>query len=96
MPACQCSEARRPLWADLPAGSNERPRQWYVWTRNANHSAFNGYRRTWSPYSLVECRCCSALWRTKAAFVDRLADCEFAGTGQYAPRVPAIEEIERG
>lgn len=61
MPACT-TPAHRPFWT--------------VVQRRCNHSAFNGYRRTPSPYSRVECTApgCSAAWRTKAAFVDRLPD----------------------
>ncbi|MFJ1742427.1 hypothetical protein ACIOG4_27610 [Streptomyces microflavus] len=61
MPACT-TPAHRPFWT--------------VVQRRCNHSAFNGYRRTTSPYSRVECTApgCSAAWRTKAAFVDRLPD----------------------
>ncbi|MFJ4703160.1 hypothetical protein ACIP5N_33920 [Streptomyces sp. NPDC088768] len=47
---------------------------WTVDVRRANHSAFNGYRRTSSPYSQVRCHICGAVWRTKAAYVDTLPD----------------------
>ncbi|MFB6881405.1 hypothetical protein ACFCY8_11270 [Streptomyces noursei] len=61
MPACKAS-AHRPLWV--------------VVQRRCNHSAFNGYRRTPSLYSRVECTVpgCAAAWRTKAAYVSRLPD----------------------
>lgn len=47
-------------------------KSWRVDVRRANFSAFNGYRRTWSPYSQVRCGDCGAVWRTKAAYVDEL------------------------
>jgi hypothetical protein len=47
---------------------------WEVVVRNANHSAFNGYRRTPSAYSLVRCPACGRSWRTKARYVDTLPD----------------------
>lgn len=93
MPACECSERKRPLPSDLPAGSNERPRQWFVWTpRNTSCSAFNGYRPAWSAFSWVECRVCGSAWKTKGAFVDDLPDCDFAPE-RNAPRVPAWEAL---
>jgi hypothetical protein len=47
---------------------------WVVEIRKANYSAFNGGRRTPSDYSQVRCTACPAVWRTKAAYVDRLPD----------------------
>jgi hypothetical protein len=51
---------------------------WSVRVRRANYSAFNGYRRTPSAYSLVHCPKClpplGSLWRTRAAYVDALPD----------------------
>lgn len=55
---CQQPSEHRPVWA--------------VAIRKANYSAFNGYRRTPSAYSLVCCPACGRAWRTKAAYVDRL------------------------
>jgi hypothetical protein len=49
-------------------------KNWRVWQRNCNHSAFNGYRRTWSEYSQVVCLVCDGNWRTKAMYVTRLKD----------------------
>jgi hypothetical protein len=54
--------------------NNEHRPHWRVDVRNANHSAFNGYHRTWSAYSQVSCGQCGAVWRTKAAYVDALPD----------------------
>jgi len=34
-----------------------------------NHSAFNGYHRTSSGYSDIECNKCGSRWRTNAAYV---------------------------
>ncbi len=47
-----------------------------VIARNENHSAFNGYKRTWSEYSHVRCTRpgCYGDWRTKAKYVDHLPD----------------------
>ncbi|MFI8932363.1 hypothetical protein ACIG3E_32450 [Streptomyces sp. NPDC053474] len=44
--------------------------------RQCNYSAFNGYTRTPSDYSLVVCTApgCSTAWRTKAAYVQNLPD----------------------
>ena len=49
---------------------------WVVVQRNYNMSAFNGYRKTYSEYSLVRCTFgwCRAAWRTKAAYVADLPD----------------------
>lgn len=47
---------------------------WVVAQYRCNYSAFNGYHRTPSDYSLVRCTVagCNKAWRTKAAYVDRL------------------------
>lgn len=37
--------------------------------RYCNYSAFNGYHRTPSDYSRVECQDCGTHWRTRAAWV---------------------------
>lgn len=54
---------------------------WRVVQRQCNHSAFNGYRRTYSDYSTVICMApaairgtCAGAWRTKAAYVTALPD----------------------
>lgn len=49
---------------------------WAVVQRNYNMSAFNGYRKTPSDYSLVHCTFCGAAWRTNAIYVGELADAE--------------------
>lgn len=62
--SCRCEERCKPV----------EQRAWVVWDRNCHHSAFNGYQRTPSDYSLVYCKACGALGRTKAKFVDQLRD----------------------
>jgi hypothetical protein len=47
---------------------------WVVVHRKCNFSAFSGYRRTPSDYSLVLCTACGRRWRTKALYVDTLPD----------------------
>lgn len=49
---------------------------WVVIDRLCNHSAFNGYRRTRSRYSLLKCNHpgCGRLWRTDAAYVSTIPD----------------------
>lgn len=60
--ACNCSEREKPV----------KDREWVVFIRRANRSAFNGYRRTPSDYSGVFCKSCGAVWRTNARYVDEL------------------------
>lgn len=56
----------------LACRSQYHRRAWVVLDRNVNHSAFNGYRATPSRYSTVHCPICNAVWRTAAAYVDKL------------------------
>lgn len=49
-------------------------KNWAVTDRNANHSAFNGYHRTYSAYSGVICTKCFANWRSKANYINYLPD----------------------
>lgn len=51
----------------------QRFRHWRVVQWMENRSAFNGYRATPSDYSEVECTQCRARWRTKARYVNSLA-----------------------
>lgn len=90
MYACKCTERRRPLSADLPRGSNERPRQWFVLRRNESRSAFNGYRAEWSKKSLVSCRVCGAQWATASKVVEQLENCEY-WPASTAPRVEPFD-----
>lgn len=48
--------------------------QWRVLDRNCNYSAFNGYHYTPSAYSYVVCTKCGEGWRTRAGYVDSLAN----------------------
>jgi len=86
---CRCGERRRPLAPEV-AGTNRRPRQWFVTRRHYSQSAFSGYRREWSDSSDVHCRVCGAYWRTAASYVESLQDCE------YFPErnPPAVEPAE--
>lgn len=48
--------------------------RWRVRQRRSHNSAFAGYRETPSSYSGLVCLRCGATWRTKAAYVDQVAD----------------------
>lgn len=61
---CHCAERKKPV----------KQRQWVVIQRRCNYSAFNGYHYTPSEYSLVFCKVCRAMGRTKAAYVVYLDD----------------------
>ena len=58
---CRCTET-------------DKKKNWVVWQRNCNYSAFNGYKRQYSDYSRVYCEKCQMTWRTKAAYVSQLPD----------------------
>lgn len=88
MPACQCAEKKRP--AVVPKGANERPRQWFVLTRNSSRSAFNGYQERWSDYSYICCRVCGAHWRTKMN-VGEFESSEYF-PNRHEPRVEPISD----
>lgn len=60
--ACRCPESQKPIAV----------RGWWVTQRHCNHSAFNGYRETYSRYSALTCEKCPACWRTTAAYVGQL------------------------
>jgi len=49
---------------------------WRVMQRQCNHSAFNGYRLTYSEYSTLICMApgCTGCWRTRAAYVGAIPD----------------------
>lgn len=47
-----------------------KPREIRVIHRKCNYSAFNGYHKTPSDYSLVVCLKCGQLWRTKAKYAE--------------------------
>lgn len=50
--------------------------RWRVVHRRCNYSAFNGYRRTSSRYSLLVCLTCERRWRTAAGYVETTPDQE--------------------
>lgn len=74
--ACKCAESKKPV----------RERNWVVTQRYCNHSAFNGYHRTYSEYSTIICLNpqCPGCWRTKASFVALLRDGELSASGGWA------------
>lgn len=91
--ACTCSERKRPLKSALPAGSNERPRQWFVWGRNRRHYRSPGrFGSNWSDYSGVHCNVCGAYWKSKGAYVWELEDCPHF-PHSHPPKVPPYEEL---
>lgn len=57
-PACSCKGKKE-----------DRLKNWIVITYRCNYSAFSGYRRTPSDYSLLECTKCKRVWRTKSSYV---------------------------
>ncbi|MBM3299830.1 MAG: hypothetical protein FJY85_07735 [Deltaproteobacteria bacterium] len=59
---CHCEERRKPVGE----------RKWEVLARHYQCSAFYGYREMYSDYSLVRCKTCGAIGRTKAAYVNEL------------------------
>jgi hypothetical protein len=90
-PSCRCSERFAPLTIDLP--SNDRLRQWRVVQRRCNHSAFNGYHKTWSDYSSVTCLVCDAVWRTKASYIDLIDDIDDDWARKSLGGVPSRESL---
>lgn len=60
------------LKCTCPGTDDERRAEWVVTVYKANHSSFNGRRRTASAYSQVLCKKCKGYWRTKAAYVETL------------------------
>ena len=65
----------------------DRRKNWVVIQRYCNHSAFNGYHKTYSDYSHVVCLTpgCMGSFRTKADYVYSLPDAELDETGQWRP-----------
>lgn len=61
---CKCPERSKPI----------EHRRWIVVDRCCNYSAFSGYHRTPSRYSLIQCLACGVYWRTKAKYVQLLPD----------------------
>ncbi len=64
--SCHCLERKKPV----------EQRNWEVWHRWCNYSYFEYPRgqRHPSKYSLVYCKCCKALGRTKSKYVNQLPD----------------------
>jgi len=58
-PACKCPESKKPL----------KERNWIAETYKCHHSAFNGYKKTYSEFSRIRCQSCLFVWRTKASYV---------------------------
>lgn len=58
--ACTCPAPERAL------------RPWVITRYKHHHSAFNGYKKTPSAYSSIQCIKCGHSWRTKAAYVESL------------------------
>lgn len=59
---CKCAESKKPI----------KDGNWKVIKYKYNESAFSGYRRTPSDYSIISCQSCPATWRTKAKYVEEL------------------------
>lgn len=70
--ACNCLSA---LCGQAAVAKKKfRQQYWRVTARCCNHSAFNGYHRTWSDYSEIVCLKCGSRWRTKAKYVATLRE----------------------
>ena len=63
---CHCDERKKPI----------QKRKWVVVERQCNYSHFESPKGEWHPsdYSLIICKTCSALGRTKAHYVEDLED----------------------
>ena len=62
--SCKCGERKKPVIQ----------RAWEIIDYKCNYTSFNGGHYTPSAYSCVHCLECRACGRTKAAYVDELAD----------------------
>jgi hypothetical protein len=63
--------------------------------RNSRCSAFEGYRRKWSPYSELYCPACEHLWRTKAEYVNTLPSATMeSARARYKAHTKKLERIE--
>lgn len=77
--SCRCPERRKPT----------AERNWGVYQRYCNFSAFSGYHQTRSDYSGVVCLSCRATGRTKAGYVSALPDITMKdGDWQYVKPQP--------
>lgn len=70
-----------------------KPRRVVVMDRECHYSAFAGYRRTPSRYSLVRCEHCGAMWRTRANYVQISPD---APVSSYGSRAAGEAKTVRG
>lgn len=59
--ACRCKGTKE-----------EKRKNWVVVNYKCNYSAFSGYHRTASDYSLLKCNSCNAHWRTKAPYATEI------------------------
>lgn len=59
---CKCPESKKPI----------DQRAWVITQYKCHYSAFNGYKKTDSDFSLIRCNSCGTYWRTKANYVDKL------------------------
>jgi len=59
--SCKCEGTRK-----------DKIPNWKIVHYRCNHSAFNGYHKTSSDYSLIRCMKCGHSWRTKAEYVNEL------------------------
>lgn len=67
--------------------------QWVVTQYRCNHSAFNGYHKTYSDYSEVWCTICPRRWRTKASYVNLL---DVVSRSELERRIKMNEETTKG
>lgn len=51
-----------------PGKLEDKMKNWVIITYKCNYSAFSGYRRTPSNYSLFRCMSCGMMWRSKASY----------------------------
>jgi hypothetical protein len=81
---CRCPESERP----------ESERRWRVALRHGSASAFNGYRWAPSDFSEVQCLRCYAIWRTRAAYVERLPDYDLDEAQRVEEEARRAYEVE--
>ena len=73
---------------------------WRVTQYKCNHSAFNGYRKTPSQYSEVQCNVCGHRWRTTGAYVETLSQATneelgiLSGCGDGDEEEKAVTEVQ--
>lgn len=47
----------------------DRLKNWRIIQFKCNHSAFNGWKKTYSEYSSFRCMVCTNIWRSKSDYV---------------------------